>query len=330
MRVLAKPLLLLPALLFPYLFLLSDAAHASEAKMLGDVVVEEGETAKEVRTVWGNVTIQGSVEEDVESGFGNIRVEGPVGGDVDAGWGDIYVNAPVSGDVEVGHGDVYLESEAQVRDVSRGSGSLYRDQYAVVRGVEPAGIASNFDDDSPVGAFSGVIGWAVMTLGLVAAAVLLAVAAPRPLRASARSLEAGPGRSMIVGLVSVPAVFILAVLLFITVVGIPLLFLLGPAYLALVLFGALVAAYFLGRRVVLATGRYRAGDTLAAAVGAFLVAAAYEIPILGGLVFSALALLGTGAAVLALLAYRTSRAPRATYASYEDYLRDHRTQPPQA
>lgn len=323
MRIPARPLLFLPALLLVYLLLPPGTAHAAEKKVLGDVVVEEGQTAKEVRTVWGNVTVQGSVEEDVQTSVGNIQIEGPVGGDVDVGSGNVYIDAPVGDDVDVGHGDLYLESRARVGgDISHHSGRFGSHPSAVVSGTQMTGMASDLGDDSPVGAFSGVIGWAVMTLGLIAAAVLLAVAAPRPLRAAARSLEASPGRSVVVGLVSIPVVFVLALLLFITVVGIPLLFLLGPAYLALLLFGMLVAAYSLGRKVVLATGRYHAGDVLAAVVGAFLVAAAYEIPVFGSLVFTIFALLGTGGAVSALLAYRSSGSPRATYASYEEYLRD--------
>ena len=70
---------------------------------------------------------------------------------------------------------------------------------------------------------------------------------------------------------------------------------------------------------------YRAGDALAATVGAVLVSVAFQIPFLGGIVFVALALLGTGAAFLALLSRRRpGGAPHATYASYEDYLRDRR------
>ncbi len=304
----------------------SSPAYGLEKKVMGDVEVEEGETVEEISTAWGNVLVRGNVERDVRSGFGNIEIDGPVGGDVKAGSGSVRINAPVGGDVDVGHGDVYLQPGAKVAgNISRGSGSLYRDSEAAVSGVERAGMSSGFDDDSPLEAFSDVIGWAVMTLGLVAAAVLLAVAAPRPLRAATRSLEAAPGRSFVLGLGSVPATVVVSVLLAITGVGVLLLLLLWPAYLALLLFGVLVAAYFLGRKVVLATGRYRAGDALAAAVGAVLVSVAFQIPFLGGFVFAALALLGTGAAFLALLSRRRpGGTPRATYASYEDYLRDRR------
>ena len=185
-------------------------------------------------------------------------------------------------------------------------------------------MASDFDEDSPLEAFSDAIGWGVMTLGLAAAAVLLAVAAPGPLRASARSLEGAPVRSLLLGVGSLPAMLVASVLLAITGVGILLLFLAWPAYFALVLFGVLVAAYFLGRKVVLVTGRYRAGDALAAVVGALLVSVAYQIPFVGGLLFAALAFLGTGAAVLAFFTRRRSRTPRPTCAPYEEYLQGRR------
>lgn len=325
MRSPARTVLLLPALLLAYLLLPTVPAHAAEKKVLGDVFVGEGETAEEASTVWGDVTVEGNVKKNVESDFGNIRIEGPVGGDVDAGFGDVLIDAPIGGNVDVGHGDVYLENGAQLKGgLSQHSGRLYRQPNAFLIGPQTTGMSSNLREDSPLEAFSGVIGWAVMTLGLVAAAVLLAVAVPGPLRASARNLEASPGRSFLFGVVSVPAAVVVSILLVLTGVGILLLLLLWPAYLALLLFGALVAAYLLGRKVVLVSERYRAGDAVAAAVGAFLVAAVYWIPVLGGLVFVALALLGTGAAVTALLFHRPWRAPRATYASYDEYLRDRR------
>ena len=98
-----------------------------------------------------------------------------------------------------------------------------------------------------------------------------------------------------------------------------LLLLLAPAYLALVFFGALVAAFFVGSKVVMATGRYRAGNALAAVVGALVLAAITLIPVVGDLLLYALTLLGTGAAILAVFA---RRRPLATHPSYEAYVRD--------
>ncbi len=327
MRAAAAPFFL-PALLLAALVLLPPApAHAFEKGMMEDMVVEEGETVSEVRTAMGDVRVEGEVEGDVSAGVGDIEVRGLVGGDVEAGVGDVWIDGPVRGDVDVGLGDLHLGDGARIGgSVSRGIGKIDRHPEAMVGGDEVAGVTfdEDFDEDfsevSSLGVFSDWIGWGVMTLGLAAAAVLLAVTAPGPLRASARSLEGAPGRSLLLGMGSLPAMIVVSILLIFTVVGGLLIPLLWPAYLALVVFGALVAVYFLGRKVVLATGRYRAGDALAAVVGALLVSAAYQIPFLGGLVFAGLVFLGTGAAVLALLTRRRTRRP--TYASYEEYRRD--------
>ena len=318
----ALPLLLLPALFLAYLALPAAPAHALEKEVMGDVVVERSETEEDVSTFWGDVVVEGEVEEDVVSSLGSVEVRAPVGGDVEAGWGDVSVDARVEGDLHVGHGDVRLGPDAVVvGDISAGNGRLDQEPGAEVMGEVKVGMASDFGGDSPFDA-AGALVWGIVTLGFAAAAILLAVAAPRPLRASARCLEEAPWRSLAIGVASVPVAVVGSVVLAFTGVGLLLLPLAWPAYLALVLFGAFVAAYHLGRRVVLATGRYRAGDTLAAIVGALLVSAASLIPILGGLVLAALVLLGTGAALSALLARR--RAKRPTYASYEEYLKDRR------
>jgi hypothetical protein len=51
------------------------------------------------------------------------------------------------------------------------------------------------------------------------------------------------------------------------------------------------------------------------------VPAAYLIPVLGGLLLYSLALLGTGAAILALF---SRRRPRTTCTSYGDYVQNQR------
>ena len=80
--------------------------------------------------------------------------------------------------------------------------------------------------------------------------------------------------------------------------------LLAPAYLAILFAGALVAAFFLGTRILMFTGRYRVGNAMAAVVGALILAATTFIPILGDLIFYALCLLGTGAVIMAIFRVR--------------------------
>ncbi len=316
-------------------------AHAFENRAWGDILVEPGQTVPKASTAVGDVTVEGFVKRDVHSGFGDIEVnkdghvggdinagvgdvtvEGPVDGGIDAGLGDVYVDAPVGGDIDVGRGDVELGPRAQVGgNVYYGSGQLQPHPDAVVEGNMVTGMGPDMDHEPDDGfGIRGLVGWVFGTAAFVACSVLLAVLMPGPLLAAARRAEGSPGWSLFFGVASVPAVVVFAVVLAVSIIGIPLLLLLAPAYLALLFFGALVAAYFVGRRVVFATGHYRGGNVLAAMVGALIVAAAYMIPVLGGLLLYGLALFGTGAAILALFSRRRSR----TYPSYEAYVQEHR------
>ena len=299
-------------------------AHAAEKKVFGDVVVERGENPGSVSTSMGDIEVRGPVKGDVKSSMGDIEVYAPVGGTIYADLGDVYVDDRVGGNLDVGHGDVYLEPDAVVEgDVILGSGEVIRDGDPTVVGVVAAqGMSSSMGGPGEDGrrGVAGFVGWFFGTLVFVAVSVLAAVLAPRPVESSARKIEESVGRSLLVGLASVPAALLLAVVLGVSIVGIPLLLLAAPAYLAFVFFGAVVAAYFLGRRILFATGRYHAGNATAATVGALVLAATYLIPFLGGLILYALALVGAGGAILAILARR--RTP--TYSSYETYLDERR------
>jgi hypothetical protein len=248
-------------------------------------------------------------------------VHAPVGGKIDANFGDVYIGAPVGGDVEVGRGDVEFGPGARVGgDLHYGGGELDGKLAAVEGDVVGGDMRPGMDHEWGGFGVLDLVGWAFAAALFAACSVLAAVLAPGQVYAATRRAEESPGMSLLFGVASVPAVVVLCVVLAVSIIGIPLLLLLAPAYLALVFFGALVAAYVVGRRVVFATGRYHAGNAFAAAVGAVILAAAYLIPYLGGLLIYGLALFGTGAAILALVSRRRSR----TYPSYEAYVGDRR------
>lgn len=98
-----------------------------------------------------------------------------------------------------------------------------------------------------------------------------------------------------------PTAALFSVVLAITIIGAPLLLLSVPAYLALVVFGALVSAYFIGSRILVFSGHHRGGEALASAVGAFVVSVVYLVPFVGGVALFLMALLGTGATISAVL-----------------------------
>jgi cytoskeletal protein CcmA (bactofilin family) len=338
-RNLLRPLLTLSVVVIGLVVISAAPAHAFENKPLGNVVVERGQTEPEVSTPVGDVTVDGTVEGDVRSGVGDVvvngdgevgggiragsgdvEVNGPVGGDIDAGFGDVHINSVVDGDVEVGRGDVDLGPGGFVRGgVHYGSGEFSGNREAVEGTIRAGAMGPDMDHgmDHDWGGFGilDIVGWLFAATLFVACSVLVAVIAPGPLSAAARKADESPAMSLLFGVASVPAVVVLCVVLAVSIIGIPLLLLLAPAYLALVFFGALVAAFFVGRRVVFATGRYRAGNAMAAVVGALILAVAYLIPVLGDIFLYGFALFGAGASVLALVSRRRSR----TYPYYGYY-----------
>ena len=335
-RVDALPLLTFSVVILGLVVLLPLPAHAAEQRLVGDVVVGPQGVEHDVSTGAGDLEVHGLVEDDVHSGlgdilvtgkvngdidagFGDVKIEGPVEGDVRAEFGDVYVNDHVKGDVHVGWGDVELGPNGEISGNLECEGCEITGNRSAVKGDMMArGMAIDFDESHGPGII-GFFGWIFAALAFSACAVLAAVVAPRPLASASSRAEESPGRSFLYGLVSLPVIFVLCVVLAVSIVGIPLLLLLVPAYLALLFFGALVAAFFIGTRVLMVTGRYRVGNALAAVVGAMILAATTFIPVLGDLLIYALALLGTGAIILALF---SRRLPRASHPSYEAYVRD--------
>jgi cytoskeletal protein CcmA (bactofilin family) len=334
-RVDALPLLTFSVVILGLVVLLPLPAHAAEQRLVGDVVVGHravehdvstgagdlevrGRVEDDVHSGFGDVLVTGKVKGDIDAGFGDVKIEGPVEGDVRAEFGDVYVNAPVKGDIHVGWGEVDLGPDADISGNLECEGCEITGNRGAVKGDMMArGMAIDFDD-SHGPSIIGFFGWLFAALAFAACAVLAAVVAPRPLASAVRRAEESPGRSFVYGLISLPAFFVLCVALAVTIIGIPLLVLLVPAYLALLFFGALVAAFFIGTRVLMVTGRYRVGNALAAVVGAMILAATTFIPVLGDLLLYALSLFGAGAIILALF----SRRPRASHPSYEAYVRD--------
>jgi hypothetical protein len=335
-RVDALPLLTFSAVILGLFVLLPLPAHAAEQRLVGDVVVGHrdvehdvsigagdvevrGRVEDDVHSGFGDVLVTGEVQGDIDAGFGDVKIEGPVEGDVRAEFGDVYVNNHVKGDVHVGWGDVELGPKGEISGNLECEGCEITGNRSAVKGDMMArGMAIDFDESHGPGII-GFFGWLFASLAFSACAVLAAVVAPRPLASAASRAEESPGRSFVYGLVSLPVIFVLCIVLAVSIVGIPLLLLLVPAYLALLFFGALVAAFFIGTRVLMVTGRYRVGNALAAVVGAMILAATTLIPVLGDLLLYALSLLGTGAIILALF---SRRRPNASHPSYEAYVRD--------
>jgi hypothetical protein len=251
----------------------------------GDVVIGEDERVAAVIVIDGNLRVEGTVTDFV------LVIEG-----------DALVSGTIEGNLTVISGDIELTSNAVVEDINSVRGDLIRAQGATVTGEIHE--RDNFEFLWAVAGVFSLLFWVGMTVTMAVAALLFAHFGARQLSGAA-TLMTGDLVNSIIGTVFLwvggP---ILAVLAFITVIGIPLglgilLFLLP----AMGFLGYIVAGTRLGTLVLSAGGRERSGKPyLEAVLGVVLLQLLILVPLFGAIVVLLAAIWGAGS--LAFVIYR--------------------------
>jgi hypothetical protein len=143
------------------------------------------------------------------------------------------------------------------------------------------------------------------TAGLMVLAALIAAALPGPSRRMAQELRERPWITPFVGLVAITSIPILAILLMITIIGIPVGLLAMIGYVALLLVGYVWIAVVLGGmlldRVKPETAALTAWRAGAAVLAMLALGLLVRVPFFGHLVGLAAGALGVGMIVAVLL-----------------------------
>jgi hypothetical protein len=264
-----------------------DAVVARNARIAGGKV-QIGNPA----TIGGNLSIAG----------GNVTIRGNVSGHVQAAGGEVTIDGPVGGDVVVSGGRLVLGPAARIGgNVSYRGDNFSRDPAAVVGGrVDRA--ASSVESSLPL--HLGVTGGWIWSAGLLLLAALFAAAVPPASMRVAAELRARPWLALLYGFIALVCFPVAAILLMVTVIGIPLAMVVLLCYLILLVMGYVATAVGIGDAAV---ARYRPADSqrsslrVPAAVAAMLaLALVARIPFVGGFVVVVATLLGLGAILLAL------------------------------
>ena len=290
---------------------------AADPRFGGNILVRSGQTVGDVEAIGGSVVVRGTVDGDLTGVAGNVLVEGTVtgnvemaagsvtiaesgevGGDVSVGAGSLVVDGTVLGDVNAGAGDIVLGPDARV------AGDFRYDPDASLSGNRDAVEGRIVADDSLITvAIPGPVVppivfdvWGLL-VGLVVGALLLYGAPEFADRVTDLAVD-DPLRSGGVGLLAVVAAPVVALLLVITIVGIPL------ALVGAIVFGLLVwVGSLYGRLAVgawLADALDQESRVATLLLGFLSVFVVGLVPILGGLVEILVALLGFGALALVL------------------------------
>lgn len=179
-----------------------------------------------------------------------VRAGEKIDGDVVAVFGDVHVEGQITGNVVAVFGSVRLEPGARIDgDAVAVGGVLQQPAGAIVGGESVSlGFLPIRWGAPTLGVLIGVVfvGWLI---SLLVGWILFLLLPGRMLR-TAITASRRTGGSLVLGLLSGPLLIIAMVLLLITVIGIPIAFLLPIAFLTSVWAGQLALTYALGCRLL--------------------------------------------------------------------------------
>jgi cytoskeletal protein CcmA (bactofilin family) len=264
------------------------AARSDQKFSLGSTVrVDKGEVASDIFTIAGSIKVDGEVEGSVTALGGDVKINGKVSGNVMA-FGDIELGpeADVDGDVTTVGGEVERASGARVggrvSEARIGSGSSPGNWIQQIGRWDGA---PGRWDSTPRWEDWASLFWSLTKLAfLLVVASLAAIIMPRSLdRVAAESVD-HLWKSLLMGLAVAllvfPGLVILAVLLVLTIIGIPLVLL----FPFLVLF-LLLAALFGYGAVAMSAGQWL-GQRFGLGIRGRLVAIALGVLAIQGLSLS--------------------------------------------
>jgi cytoskeletal protein CcmA (bactofilin family) len=271
-----------------------------------------GKVGRSVRVAGGQVELgpKSEIVGNVSAAGGQLRLLGTVKGHVQAAGGRVLIDGPVSGDVIATTGQVELGPNARIAGALRyrSSEALRQDPAAQVGGIERLQAPPRRGDDDgkadrgDAGHGVAAVFGGVWTLGLIVLAGVLLAALPDFSSAIARTLRERIGVSLLLGFVFLVCVPVAAVILFITLIGIPLGLFALALYAALLPVAYVSAGIGLGDWVLTRWLPQRAGTLrmrVAATAAALLALALLGwIPGLGGWVGFVALLAGLGALLL--------------------------------
>lgn len=291
------------------------AAVRDDVRVAGGDISVESSVGGELFATGGNVTLTraATVAGPARLYGGNVSIEGRIDGPLNASAQKVTINGEVRGPVRLMAGQIELGPQARLgAGLSYASdGELKRAEGAVVTGSitrDDAPAPERGPARKPVPAGTSWVGGLLSYLALLACAAVLLLVAPVFAVQAAQRVRASPWLALAVGFGAVVAVPILAVLLFVTILGIPLGIVVLALYPVLLLAGFVVGVLFIARMVPPAL-RQPPAASFAAGMGYFaaallVVIVASLVPIAGPVLMALLGLVGAGACVLELYGRR--------------------------
>ncbi len=302
------------------------AAIGDDLRAAGGDVNIQSTVGGELYASGGNITLgnAAAVADAVTLYAGNVTIEGKINGPLKVYAQKVVLNGEIVRDVELNAEEIELGPQAKLGAALRypSNAQFKTAQGVTIGGAITRGEAMNGRPDTHrdrqwhgqmMGSGSEWAGTAAGFLGLLAVSVLFLLVFTGFSRRASHRISQTPWPALAAGLAVLLGTPMLAMLLLITLIGIPLGIALMMLFPLMLLIGCIVGVFSIAQRVQGAIQKEGPGRSSVAMVGFFaltllLVLLLGSIPFIGFLVLTAIIVLGTGACALEL--YRQVRPNR--------------------
>ncbi|MCA9381565.1 hypothetical protein KC678_04835 [Candidatus Dojkabacteria bacterium] len=256
---------------------------SNDVVFAGSQVVINGDVLDNIIVAGGAVEINGNVNGDVLFAGGMLILNGNVSGDVRAFGGSLFINSEtVVGDVLVSGGQIGISSRTTILGDLSTNG--FNTELNATNNPTTLGAAENmdlpFNNDSVKSMVSGLIaGLSVfalilsflMLIGSVFAGYVFIRIFPVFTEKTLETMKKKPGESVGYGCLTMVVGIILILVLFVSVIGIRLLFLLMVLGVLALMVGGIYARYMIGRMLLERFDKKNTGRFIVLLVGTLVV-----------------------------------------------------------
>ncbi|TFW05396.1 hypothetical protein E4K72_11445, partial [Oxalobacteraceae bacterium OM1] len=241
----------------------------ADAAVVGGTVNVRSPVGQDLRVAGGDVTIADAIEGELAAAGGSITladsadvagsallaggeviVNGRIGKGARIYAGEITINGLIEGDVRLYAPDIRFGPNARI------DGNLFYASEAPLPQEQLQQVSGRVVRERAPGRWNRehrhtLVSWfhPIFFLGMLALGFVLYLLFPNAIDGVSRTVSNTPGRSMLVGIALLFCLPPLAILLMVTVIGLPLAFVVLLAYPLLLLLGYLGAAFALGRKL---------------------------------------------------------------------------------
>lgn len=277
-------------------------------------VIINGNVTNDIRVAGGTVEIGGNVGDnalvfagnlisgkdasigrDLTIGAGNAVIDGTVKGNINGGGGNVELTGTTKGNVTL-----KLDDDFKLSPGARIDGNL---EYTSPKQAEISGIVTGKTTymEKPVKekeTESRITDEILGYLWLLLVGILFFVLAPQVSQKISDNISVNPLKNLLWGILFLIVTPILAIILLITVIGIPLSLILVAVYIVEIYISRIFVGYWIGQYILKKLNRETGYKVLVLALGLLAVFIGINLPILGTFIHFVIIILGLGTIVL--------------------------------